>query len=160
MYVEQMLGASSAAARKAVVAALCRQFACSTAKAYKVLKENSRESGRAKRKDAGTTSLDETLLLAVAAMGKLGVRKNGKTTVPVTVIRSILQSRGLDIAVGDSRLRELLRIVRYPRPINPCGASIRTRYIVWIPRLPCCTMRRGVSRKSSVMMRSTKTSIF
>lgn len=102
-YVEQMTAATSATARKEIVAAMCRQFGFSAAKAYKVLKENGWESGRAKRKDAGTTSLDETLLLAVAAMGKLGVRKNGKTTVPVTVIRSILLSWGLDIAVGDSR---------------------------------------------------------
>jgi hypothetical protein len=89
---------------------MCRQFAFSTAKAYKILKEQGWESGRAKRKDAGTSSLDETLLVAVAAMAKLGIRKNGKTTLPVTVIRSILLSRGLDISVGDSRLRELLRI--------------------------------------------------
>ena len=126
MYVEQMVEARSAAARKAVVAALCRQFAFSTAKAYKVLKENGWESGRAKRKDAGTTSLDETLLLAVAQMVKLGVRKNGKTTLPVNIARSILQGRGLAIAVRDSRLRELLRVrhlsledSRMPTPHQP-----------------------------------------
>lgn len=110
MYVERMVEASSAAARKAVVADMCQQFAFSVARAYRVLKENGWESGRAKRKDAGTTSLNEILLLAVAQMVKLGIRKNGKTTLPVNVARSILQSRGLDLSVGDSRLRELLRI--------------------------------------------------
>jgi hypothetical protein len=110
MYVDRMTAASSATDRKTVVADMCRQFAFSTAKAYNVLKEHGWESGRAKRKDSGTTSLDETLLLAVAAMAKLGIRKNGKTSVPVNVIRSILQSRGLDLSIGDSRLRELLRI--------------------------------------------------
>ena len=110
MYVEQMLGASSAADRKVVVAAMCHRFAFSTAKAYKVLIENGWESGRAKRKDAGTTSMDETLLLAVAQMTTPGIMKNGKTTLPVNIARSILQARGLAIAVGDSRLRELLRV--------------------------------------------------
>jgi hypothetical protein len=164
MYVEQMAEARSAAARKAVVADMCQKFAFSAAKAYRVLKENGWESGRTKRKDAGTTSLNETLLLAVAQMVKLGIRKNGKTTLPVTVARSILQSRGLDIAVGDSRLRELLRIhhlsvedSKIPTPHQPI-ASIQTRYTSPTHRRPCCTMPRGVNRKSSAMLRSTKTS--
>jgi len=108
-YVERMNAADTAAERKAVVADLCRMFAFSTATAYKMLKENGWESGREKRKDAGETSLDEKLLLAVADMVKQGIRKNGKATLPVNVARSILQSRGIDIPVSDSRLRMLLR---------------------------------------------------
>jgi hypothetical protein len=108
-YVDQMNAAVSAAERKGVVAEMCRMFAFSTAKAYKALKENGWESGRAKRKDAGSTGLDEALLLAVADMVKQCIRKNGKATLPVNVARSILQSRGADISISDSRLRELLR---------------------------------------------------
>jgi len=108
-YADQMNAAVSAAERKAVVAEMRRMFAFSTAKAYKVLKENGWESGRAERRDAGSTCLDEAHLLAVAGMVKQCVRKNGKATLPVNVARSILQSRGADISISDSRLRELLR---------------------------------------------------
>jgi hypothetical protein len=108
-YVEQMTIAETAASRKAVVAEMCRMFSFSTAKAYKVLKENGWDSGRAKRKDAGASSVDKELLTAVGEMVKQGIRKNGKATLPVNVARSILEARGLDIPVGDSRLRELLR---------------------------------------------------
>jgi len=108
-YADQMNAAVSAAQRKAVVDEMCRMFAFSTAKAYKVLKENGWKSGREKRKDAGSTSFDEKLLLAVADMVKQCIRKNGKATLPVNVARSILQSRGADISISDSRLRELLR---------------------------------------------------
>ncbi|MDR0387261.1 MAG: transposase [Treponema sp.] len=108
-YVDRMLAAETAAARKAVVDEMRRIFAFSTPKAYKVLKENGWESGRAKRKDAGTSSVEKELLITVAEMVKQGIRKNGKATLPVNVARSILEARGLDIPVVDSRLRELLR---------------------------------------------------
>jgi len=108
-YVDRMIATKTNEQRKAVVAEMCRMFAFSDSKAYKVLKENGWESGRAKRKDAGSTGLDEALLLAVADMVKKCIRKNGKATLPVNVARSILQSRGADIPIGDSRLRELLR---------------------------------------------------
>jgi hypothetical protein len=104
-----MAAAQTAAGRKAVVAEMCRMFAFSTAKAYKVLRENGWDSGRAKRKDAGASSADKELLTTVGEMVKQGIRKNGKATLPVNVARSILESRGLDVPVGDSRLRELLR---------------------------------------------------
>ncbi|MDR0585363.1 MAG: transposase [Treponema sp.] len=94
---------------KATVDEMCRIFAFSKAKAYKVLEENGWDSGRVKRKDAGSTSVDRKLLIAVGDMLKQCVRKNGKATLPVNVARSILEARGLDIPVGDSRLRELLR---------------------------------------------------
>jgi hypothetical protein len=108
-YAEQMAAAETAAGRKAVIAEMCRMFGFSAAKAYKVLKENGWDSGRAKRKDAGASSVDKELLTAVGEMVKQGIRKNGKATLPVNVARSILEARGLDIPVGDSRLRELLR---------------------------------------------------
>jgi hypothetical protein len=104
-----MAAARTPAERKAVVAEMRRMFAFSAARAYKVLKENGWDSGRAKRKDAGASSVEAELLLAVGDMVKQCVRKNGKAALPVNVLRSILESRGLDVPVGDSRLRELLR---------------------------------------------------
>jgi hypothetical protein len=108
-WVDRMVAAGTAAGRKAAVGEMCRLFGFSTAKAYKVLKENGWESGRAKRKDAGASSLDEKLLIAVGDMVKQCIRKNGKATLPVNVARSILEARGLAVPVSDSRLRELLR---------------------------------------------------
>jgi hypothetical protein len=108
-YVDRMASARTAAERKAVVDEMCRMFAFSTAKAYKVLKENGWESGRAKRKDAGVTSVDQELLIVVGEMIRQCIRKNGKTTLPVNVARSILRARGLNVPVSDSRLRELPR---------------------------------------------------
>jgi hypothetical protein len=104
-----MAAADTAAEHKAVVDEMCRMFAFSTAKAYKVLKENGWDSGRAKRKDAGLSSVSQELLIAVGDMSKQCVRKNGKAAGPVNVLRSILEARGVNVPVGDSRLRELLR---------------------------------------------------
>jgi hypothetical protein len=104
-----MAAADTTAGHKAVVDEMCRMFAFSTAKAYKILKESGWDSGRARRKDAGVTSVDAGLLSAAGEMLKQCVRKNGKATLPVNVARSILQARGLNIPVSDSRLRELLR---------------------------------------------------
>ncbi|MDR0455405.1 MAG: transposase [Treponema sp.] len=108
-YVDRMIAADTAASRKAVVGDMRRMFAFSTAKAYKTLKENGWESGRAKRKDAGASSVDKELLIALGEMVKQCIRKNGKATLPVNVARSILEERGFTIPISDSRLRELLR---------------------------------------------------
>jgi len=112
-YVERMYvagnAAGSATARKAVVNEMCQRFAFSTAKAYKILKENGYDSGRTKRKDAGSTSVNDELLTALGEMVKVCIRKNGKATLPVNVARSILEERGFNVPVSDSRLRELLR---------------------------------------------------
>jgi hypothetical protein len=52
--------------------------------------------------------MDGAAILAIAEMEKLCIRKNGKATLPVNVARSILQARGVDVPVGDRRIRELL----------------------------------------------------
>jgi hypothetical protein len=108
-WVDRMNAAKNGEQHKAAVDEMCRMFAFSKAKAYKVLEENGWDSGRAKRKDAGATSADRELLIAVGDMLKQCVRKNGKATLPVNVARSILEARGFNIPVSDSRLRELLR---------------------------------------------------
>jgi hypothetical protein len=108
-WVDRMNAVESRGQHKAVVDEMCRMFAFSKAKAYKALEENGWDSGRAKRKDAGATSVDRELLIAVGDMLKQCIRKNGKATLPVNVARSILEERGFNIPVNDSRLRELLR---------------------------------------------------
>jgi hypothetical protein len=103
-----MARAATPAERRDVAADLRRAFGFSERKAYRVLREGGWESGRAKRRDAGETALDEAVVLALAEMEKLCTRKNGKATLPVKVAQSILQARGVEIPVGDRRIRELL----------------------------------------------------
>ena len=108
-YVERMEGAQTAAERRKVIDEMRRMFAVSTAKAYKVLKDNGWESGRKPRKDIGTSTLSDEALAQVAAVIKHGLRKNGKSTMPVNVARALLLGNGIDIPIENSRLRELLR---------------------------------------------------
>jgi len=104
-----MRRAESAKERKAIIDEMCRIFAFSTAKAYKVLKESGWESGRKKRRDAGKSSVAEDTIKTVAALTKHSLRKNGKQVMPVTVARSVLLQNGWNVPVKNSRLRELLR---------------------------------------------------
>ena len=107
-YVSRMYAAGSAAERKKIVDEMCRMFAFSRAKAYKVLNDNGWQSGRNKRKDVGTSGTDKNDLKLVASLLRKSLRKNGKATMSVPVARSILQANGINITVADSRLRELL----------------------------------------------------
>jgi hypothetical protein len=108
-YADRMGQAATASERKAVVGEMCRMFAFSTAKAYKVLAECGWESGRQKRRDAGTTSVDPQTLATIAAMTRHGFRKNGKETMPVNVAASVTAINGKETGVSNSRLRQLLR---------------------------------------------------
>jgi len=108
-FIERMDAAKTASARKAVVDDMCQRFAFSTAKAYKILNENGWTSKRKKRKDAGTSSISDEELKLIANMQKISKRKNGKVVMPVTVARSILEAQGIDVNVGDSRIRSLLQ---------------------------------------------------
>ena len=108
-YADRMEAAGTAAERREIIGEMCRMFAFSTAKAYKVLKESGWESGRKKRKDTGTSALGEEALAKVAAVVKHGLRKNGKSTMPVNIARAMLLGNGVDIPIENSRLRELLR---------------------------------------------------
>jgi hypothetical protein len=108
-YAERMGRAETAAERKEIVSEMRETFAFSAAKAYKVLKEEGWESGRKKRRDAGASALTPEALDRAAALVKNGLRKNGKSTMPVTVARKILLDNGVDVPVKNSRLRQILR---------------------------------------------------
>jgi transposase InsO family protein len=104
-----MEAAKTAAARREITGEMCRIFGFSIAKAYKVLGESGWTSGRKPRRDAGTSSISEEALAQVAAVIRNGLRKNGKSTMPVNVARALLLENGIDIPIENSRLRELLR---------------------------------------------------
>jgi len=108
-YVASMNAAATAAERRAVVAEICRMFAVSAASAYKALAAEGWSSGRKTRRDAGSTGADERTLSIITAMSKNGIRKNGKSTMPVNVAASVTAMNGMNVGVSDSRVRQLLR---------------------------------------------------
>ena len=108
-WVIKMNHAESAADRRAVVSEMCRMYAIKEQKAYALLKEAGWHSGRKRRKDAGSTGLEQENLTLVASMLQQGIRKNGKKTLSVNLARAILIENGYTIPIKDSRLRSLLR---------------------------------------------------
>ena len=108
-WVKRMSAAENASGRKTVIDKMCVQYSISIAKAYKILNKSGWTSGRSRRKDAGTSSISEEELKLIANMQKSSKRKNGKVTMPITVARSILEAQGVDVNVGDSRIRNLLQ---------------------------------------------------
>lgn len=107
-YVEQMKKATTAEMRKKVVDDMCKMFSFGVQKAYSVLQENGWQSGREKRKDAGASGVSLDTLKKAAALLKNGLRKNGRKTMSAGIARSILIQNGVDVPIGESRLRELL----------------------------------------------------
>jgi hypothetical protein len=68
------------------------------------------KSGKARRKDAGTSSVSQEVIEALGAATRLGLRENGKQTMEVPNAVSIFAgANGYDIPVGPARLRTLLR---------------------------------------------------
>jgi transposase InsO family protein len=123
LYARQMRDAATPKERDAIVQEMCRMFAISDSKAYKMLHECGWESGRKPRRDAGKSSVDETALKKLAALIWDSTRKNGKVELSVSDARAILQANGVDILVGDSQLRDLLRRnklnARYAKQAKP-----------------------------------------
>lgn len=105
----QMACEKTAGGRKKIIETMCKTFAISEAKAYRELAAAGWESGRKRRRDAGQASLTKETLLSVAELLRKSIRKNGKAVMSVNVARSILKSRGENVDISDSRLRELLR---------------------------------------------------
>jgi hypothetical protein len=108
-YAERMNQEKSAGGRKIIIEDVCRLFGVSQAKAYKEMAAHGWESGRKKRRDAGSSDVPPETLAALASLIKKGLRKNGKATMPINVARSILEENGYIINASDSRLRDLLR---------------------------------------------------
>jgi hypothetical protein len=108
-YADRMAAAAGAKERSAIIAEMCRTFGRSKDWAYRILAEHGYSSGRKKRSDRGSTSQDEEAVKALAAAMKAGVRENGKATVHLPLARQILSQNDISFAVGDARLRALLR---------------------------------------------------
>lgn len=90
---------------------------------YRMLAEAS-PTGRAKRCDAGESSLDDSTLKLIAAMMLNSVRGNGKQTMDIPTARQILLAQGVEIPVSDSRIAVLLKEKGYDiqsmKAADPC----------------------------------------
>jgi hypothetical protein len=67
------------------------------------------DSGRKTRSDKGATRQCPEGLEMVAAMQRVGIRKNGKQTLHTAVAASIAAENGVEISVSPNRLNRLLR---------------------------------------------------
>jgi len=95
---------------------------------YRGLEAIGWSSGNKKRKDAGTTSVDEKTLTEFNALTQQSVRANGKVTMKTTTALSILASNGRDISVSPSRLNQLRRQTKTTAGQQQCkGAHNRMR---------------------------------
>lgn len=90
---------------------------------YRMIAEAS-PTGRAKRCDAGESSLDDSTLKLIAAMMLNSVRGNGKQTMDIPTARQILLAQGVEIPVSDSRIAVLLKEKGYDiqgmKAAEPC----------------------------------------
>jgi len=108
-YALRMAGAKTGTEHKAIISEMCERHSISPAKAYKMLHECGWESGRKARRDIGKSSVGEETLKKISALIWDSSRQNGKVELSVSDCRAILLANGVDIPVGDSQLRELLR---------------------------------------------------
>jgi hypothetical protein len=108
-YALRMEEAKTAPEHKAIINEMCERLCISPAKAYKMLHECGWKSGRKARRDMGTSSVGEETLKKISSLIWDSSRNNGKVELSVSDCRAILLANGVDIPVGDSQLRELLR---------------------------------------------------
>lgn len=108
-WVIKMQNAADSKERKAIIEEYARITGRSISFCYKELKKSGYDSGRTARKDRGKSNINADMIKTVASLVKAGIRENGKKTMPVNVALDILKRNGLDVGVGESRLRELLR---------------------------------------------------
>ncbi len=95
--------------RKRIVEEMAERYGISLATAYRRLGSAGWETGRSRRRDAGSSRQDIETIQIIAAQLKDGIRESGQSTVSVEQAREIAQANGFEITVSDSRLRTLLR---------------------------------------------------
>jgi hypothetical protein len=97
-------------ARRALIEHYAGKLGISVATLYRQLeKQVGWDSGRKIRADKGATRQGNAGLEFIAAAKRVGVRQNGKRTVPTAVAASIAVQNGVEISVSNPRLNRLMR---------------------------------------------------
>lgn len=100
--------------RGPIVEAACNLYGWSRDKLYAQLRTVGWSSGKKARSDKGSTAMTDTSLLAVGAMTRESIRKNGKQTMFTAVATSIAKAPGNDIEVPVSN-RQVTRLLKARR---------------------------------------------
>ncbi|WP_020613115.1 DDE-type integrase/transposase/recombinase [Sediminispirochaeta bajacaliforniensis] len=145
-WIDELCHADTASQRSNLVKEFARLHGLSLPTAYRTLEAAGWDSGRKKRRDAGSSAINQDTVSLIAAMLKSGVRKNGKKTMHANVARTILQQNGYDIPVSDSTIRRALRKAKldiasmsqaapyqrqrteYPNQVHECDPSLALIY--------------------------------
>ncbi|MCF2910767.1 hypothetical protein L1285_20885 [Pseudoalteromonas sp. DL2-H2.2] len=85
----------------------CQTLSLSKDGFYRKLREQGWTSGKSKRADAGTTSMDDATIDMLIAILNQGLRENGKRIVDITVAKSILVANG-HACLSDSQISRIL----------------------------------------------------
>jgi hypothetical protein len=106
------LDAAGHGERGPIVEAACSFYGWSTDKLYTQLRTVGWSSGRKARADKGSTAMDTSALLAIGAMQKESIRKNGKQTMKTPVSVSIAVANDIDVPVSNRQVGRLLKARR------------------------------------------------
>lgn len=102
-------------------------FGVSKDKLYRELKKLGWQSGRKRRKDAGSTTIDEEAIAKGAAMLGIGRRANGKQVLEATTAHSILTANGYNVLSASSFQRVLRERSMSVNSLHQPKASLRLR---------------------------------
>lgn len=103
------LDAAPHGGRAEIVGEFGGMYGWSNARTYRELAKVGWSSGRKPRSDRGTSAQDMTVLTDICAAQRIGLRKNGKSTMQVPNAVSLLSQNGREVAVSNSRISHLLR---------------------------------------------------
>lgn len=92
-----------------LAAAYCAEHGVTLKTLYRQLAKIGYQSGRKRRRDAGSTRVDEATLTELSAALRLGIRKNGKATMETPNARALLAANGREFGVSNGRLNSLLK---------------------------------------------------
>lgn len=117
--IAQQLDTAAHGARGTIVQAACQLYGWSEAKLYTQLRTVGWASGRKVRADKGSTCVSEASLLALGALQRESLRKNGKQTMFTPVATSIATANGIEVPVSNGHVNRLLR----DRRLNVASAT-------------------------------------
>lgn len=105
----QRLAAAKHGEKKHILAEVTQHLGWSKDKFYRELEAIGWNSGRKRRRDAGTTCVAESTISQAAALLATGVRANGKQIMELPNAASILTANGHTLNASNSTLRRVLR---------------------------------------------------
>lgn len=123
--IASRLDAAAFSERGPIVQEVMDLYGWSKTKVYDQLRTVGWSSGRKVRADKGSTCVSEASLLALGAMQRESLRKNGKQTMKTPVATSIAAANGIEVPVSNAHVNRLLR----ERRLNVASAAAADPHI-------------------------------